>query len=186
MKRTKSMYLALLAVLLSPVAANAVPIVWTLADAVLDDGQTITGGFVYDRDTNTYSDISITNSGSTTYESTIFNQQVLRSGNWLGNKFDDGTPEIGDFTLSLNWNFDGQELTNLGGTVDLLTDSTAASVAFFFCTNADCGEGSVSGTIAARYVSGFLTTVQVPEPNTFALLAAGLFGLGFTRRRRAA
>ncbi len=39
--------------------ANAVPIKWTLIDIVFDDGGTATGSFVYDAETDTYSNIRI-------------------------------------------------------------------------------------------------------------------------------
>ena len=42
--------------------AHADPVTWTLDNAVFDDDGTATGSFVYDRDTNTYSDVSITTS----------------------------------------------------------------------------------------------------------------------------
>jgi hypothetical protein len=43
-----------------PIDAHAAPVTWTLDNVVFDDGATATGSFVYDRDTNTYSTISIT------------------------------------------------------------------------------------------------------------------------------
>jgi hypothetical protein len=41
------------------VAANAVPVVWTLDDVVFNDGGTASGSFTFDADTNTYSAITI-------------------------------------------------------------------------------------------------------------------------------
>ncbi len=177
----KKLYLlSIVSVLLTCFAApsQAAIVQWNLINAVLDDGQTLTGGFDHDRDTNTYSNISIANSGSQTFPSKVFTNQVLNSGNWLGNKFDDGSSSIGDFTLSLYWNINGQELTNAGGTVDLRTDIPA----FFFCTTADCSTGSIGGSDAVYFASGSLTTVPIPAG--VWLFGSGLLGLVSVARRK--
>ena len=50
--------LAALAALCS-VSAYADPVLWTLSDAAFTNGGTATGSFVYDADTDVYSDINI-------------------------------------------------------------------------------------------------------------------------------
>ncbi len=40
-------------------AAQAIPILWTLQDLVLDDGGTASGNFVFDADANTHISINI-------------------------------------------------------------------------------------------------------------------------------
>jgi len=50
---------------LSPVLADASPVKWHLQNVVFDDGATMTGSFLYDADTNTYSDIDVTTSPGT-------------------------------------------------------------------------------------------------------------------------
>lgn len=50
MKRTRSTYLALLAVLLSPLGVSADPVVWHLQNVTFEDGGIATGSFTYDAD----------------------------------------------------------------------------------------------------------------------------------------
>jgi hypothetical protein len=52
--------LALFVAALSAQSASANPILWNLVGVTFDDGGTASGSFVYDADTNTYSNISIT------------------------------------------------------------------------------------------------------------------------------
>ncbi len=61
--------LALLAV---SVPVSAVPLVWTLNNVTTLDGQSLTGSFTYDRDTQTFSSISIANSGTLANPSTTW------------------------------------------------------------------------------------------------------------------
>lgn len=44
-------------------SVSAAPLTWTLDNVVFDDGGTVTGSFVYDADTNTYSGISLQTAG---------------------------------------------------------------------------------------------------------------------------
>lgn len=44
-------------------SASAAPLTWTLDNVVFDDGGTVTGSFIYDADTNTYSGISLQTAG---------------------------------------------------------------------------------------------------------------------------
>ena len=47
--------------------SRAAPLEWTLLDATFDDGGVAFGSFVFDADTNTYSDISITTTAGTSH-----------------------------------------------------------------------------------------------------------------------
>lgn len=44
--------------------AAAVPLVWTLQEVTLTDGQTLSGSFTYDYATGTFSAIAVRNSGT--------------------------------------------------------------------------------------------------------------------------
>ncbi|TGD73622.1 hypothetical protein E4634_11430 [Mangrovimicrobium sediminis] len=61
MKNPSSFALALLTAMLS-VAAEAAPVKWYLQDVTFEDGARVEGSFVFDADTNTYSDIDVTTS----------------------------------------------------------------------------------------------------------------------------
>lgn len=146
---------------------NADAVHWTLDGVILSDGQLLTGSFDYDRDINQYSNISVTNSGTATWESTSFTQMSGNSGNQVSVAFHDGTPAINDILLLLSWNINGQELTNAGGSVSLKQDS----VLFFRCSVEDCSNGSTSLSRHVYVTAGQLTTVPIPA-------AAWLFGSG--------
>jgi hypothetical protein len=50
---------------ISPVLADASPVRWHLQGVVFEDGATVTGSFLYDADTNRYSDIDVRTSPGT-------------------------------------------------------------------------------------------------------------------------
>lgn len=154
-------------------SANAAVLTWTLEDVLLDDGQTLTGSFDYDRDTNSTSNVSIFNSGSTTFEATEFVQSLeVTACSFTGCNFHDGTPEIGDLRLSLFWGINGQELTNSGG--NLILSSTPFPV-FTFCAFADCSAGVVGPPDIVRIVNGSISAVPIPA--AFWLFGSGLIGV---------
>lgn len=56
-------------------AANAVPIQWTVSDTTFDDGGTVSGSFVYDADTNIYSNIRLKTTSGTVGTAAEFGTQ---------------------------------------------------------------------------------------------------------------
>lgn len=53
-------------------AAHAVPVQWTLDNVAFDDGGTASGSFVYDADTQTYSNIQVSTTSGTSLGSATF------------------------------------------------------------------------------------------------------------------
>ena len=92
------------------------------------------------------------------------------------------TPASGDWSL---WTviFDvGAGNANLGNTLGFslsTNDATLSNLAFD-------GVGSLSSTGGTGFLVSYTPATSVPEPATLGLFGAGLIGLGFMRRRRAA
>jgi hypothetical protein len=53
------------ALFMSMSTAGAMPVTWDLEDVVFQNGETATGSFVYDADTNTFSNIDIVTPNAT-------------------------------------------------------------------------------------------------------------------------
>ena len=162
-------------------AAGASPIQWTLADVLFEDGGTASGSFVYDADTDVFSDILVTTTAGAFAPGAVYTSlvvggagdAVLTSGS--GNLTGAAALQLVFYT----------PLTNAGGLVPL--------VDLFFlqfssyegsCVNASCStldfarlmvDGGVIGTPAA----------VVPVPAAAWLLGSALAGLGMLRRRAA-
>jgi len=159
MTRTKSMYLALVAVLLSPMAANAdfieIDVVPTSA------GFSMTGGFDYDANTSTYSNMIISLTG------------IFGPFNFVDEKCE--TCPLGGSSVGL-----------IDPTVSLyfLTDFSVTWGGGRLRANFDGGSMSLSeenGRFDGNYS---FVVASVPEPGTLALFGIGLLGMGLSRRRK--
>jgi hypothetical protein len=142
-----------------PIDAHAAPVTWTLDNVVFDDGATATGSFVYDRDTNTYSAISITTDPQ--YEGCnadyiVENADPPNLPNRLLS-YDRPVSEDMSDACSLGLWFVFPALTNDGGVVDLyvlegpMNGSREQACGDPSCSNAsylrDIVSGSVIGTV---------------------------------------
>ena len=180
MKKTKSTYLALLAVLLSPMAANADPVTVTydfeafdfdlgLFDSTPAPMDPVTGSFSFTYD-----------SAGSILDGTLTGIDLLIMSH-LYDVADVGLDISGPETFFL-----GGLITGLNGTGPFTNDF----VLFLDFTDGELSYGSFLYRVDSLF-DGWLTEnvvaaehVSVPEPGTLALLGIGLLGMGLTRRRK--
>jgi len=188
MTKTKSTFLALVAVLLAPMAANAIPIVYEV-NRIVGDG-TVVGFIETDGILGTIGAANILDFSLTVTSLDLHG----------------GSPQTIDFATSFI-GIDGAGLS--ASLTDLFYDFSVSISSFFFQSNlgglpfyglgsqdvcGGCGGGEFigwsigqDGPAEFNPLSGivsFANTVSVPEPGTLALLGIGLAGLGLSRRRR--
>ncbi|WP_282605550.1 hypothetical protein [Pelagibius sp. Alg239-R121] len=164
---------------LAPAPASAVPLLWTLDNVTFNGGGTATGSFLFDADTASYSNISVTTAGGGSLDAGF---DILGGGSAAGANFlnsADG-PDFSDSpTLRLVFL---DLLTNAGGVVGLQLNDFSSGAAG--CFNADCTI-LLSG-IANQFASGSVigeAVAQVSEPGTLMLFAVPLLAFALARRR---
>lgn len=162
-----------LALLITSSAAFAAPVEWTLNNVTFDDGNTLTGSFVYDPDTGIYSDVLMHASdlGQVGYSDTSLPPFVVN--NWVTSVSstelyaETWHDPLGTFQLTLLFE---SALGNSGGTVNILSTSNE-----FYPVQYDNQRFVVSGTVSA-----------VPIPAAAWLMGSALLSIGFARRQRTA
>lgn len=167
--------------LLVAAQSQAVTVSWQLDNVVLSDGQTVTGGFDYGADTNSYSNISIVNSGTGGMASQVFSSSDPARCYPSECRFD--TEPQGSIYMLLRLN---GEMTNLGGTITLsrylLEDNPSfGTLPLLWNTGSNVGiNGSapLSGSIIGTVVPS-----SVPVPAAAWLFGSALLGLAGVRRR---
>jgi hypothetical protein len=118
------------------IASQAAPIKWTLNDFVLHDGGFISGSFVFDEDTLTFSQISISNTAGTVGTAGALNELCSEpkcppSGFGIL-AFADAPPAEDMRGIKLLIMLTPEGLTNAGGTIPVTSGSTGT------CNSADC------------------------------------------------
>lgn len=153
----------------------AIPIKWEL-DINLSDGGTVSGSYVYDADSNIFSDISVSAVGGPFPAASSSLTSVLTA--YSNSSTLDLVPAIADLTgvqdvyIGL-----ASAMTNVGGVIDI------SFVETYTCDDSTCDTFTL--LYSATSFSGTATATSVPEPATLGLLGLGLIGLGLTRRKRA-
>jgi len=169
MKRTRSTFLALLAVLLAPMAANA-DLVQITAES---DASGILGWFIVDEDvlasTPDYC------CGWPGLVASDFNDYFFDDP--LGDAILDPTNVDGDTGYTLFDQVAGV-WTVVGGAGDSLTDTDLGNAVYI------AGDSYLSFSGDNYYSDVTWTTTAVPEPGTLALFGIGLLGMGAARRRK--
>ena len=192
MTRIKSIFLASLAVLLSPMAANAVLIELTYDDlgdqTIGTDNIVGTGTFSFDGSAivGFYALSSLTNMAfSASFDSgeTFNTSDIMTDLDFTGIFiYDAGSGRFGLL-------FTGNGGRSGGGSLDLQNDlgqilthepSSAINDPIGCCG----GDGMVNLYAMGEYFGDYQGLTAVPEPGTLALLGIGLFGMGLARRKK--
>lgn len=160
-------------VLLGALPVFSAPITWGVSGTFVDGG-TLSGSFIFDATTVTYSAISVSVTAGSGYSSATFTflnpafpntdkhlEFALSAGNLTG------LPYL--FLNTVN------AMTDAGGTIALSTIPPN----LIFSAQVTCSDATCAGYTNARQLSsGSVTTVpEVPEPATLSLLLLG--GLAF-------
>lgn len=172
-------------------SASAIPVTWTLDSVSFSNGDAVSGSFVYDANTNTYSDISIVSNfyGPVTYTGENPLYYDVGGGDPYGPDIDDPLTDFSDtgMTLAAGYTFFGgtyqkeltlafgTALTNAGGTVALVP--AVSNERLYVDVVQDYAE-------SRTLVSGVITAVPIPA--AVWLFGSALAGLGWFRRRQAA
>ena len=177
-----------LSILLAAGQSVAAPVTWSLNDVSFDDGASLTGTFIYDADTNVFSDISILsqggqgNSGSTAgwdnnvvFASDELGFELLSANSDEINIEQFFTCGFGGCLRALSLTFKSS-LTNAGGLVSLGSGSIEQLKPFGFEDYVDF----------RNIVSGSVSATVVPIPAAVWLFGSALAGLGIARRRKLA
>ena len=162
MPTTRNSYLALLAILLLPVSANAA-FIEIKVEPTAGAWFTMTGGFEFDALSETYSNLTVNITGDIgpfSFSDTACEQCPL-SGSSVG---------LIDPTLSLNYFLTDFTVTWGGGALTAIFRGNSFQL--------DEPNGRLDGTYSIQ------AATSVPEPGTLALLGIGLAGIGLVRRRR--
>jgi hypothetical protein len=154
-------------------SAQAIPVVWTLADAVFDDGGIATGSFTYGADTEIYSDINIVTTAGNQQPIPLYpgasygdlNTNTIPGGHIL--IYETGT--VTDYGLALYWQ---GGLSNAGGNIALEIGNTSGHSYEIYLSEFK-QRFLTSGTISA-----------IPIPGAVWLFGSALAGLGWLQRRK--
>ena len=186
-------------------ASHAAPITWQLTGVTFASGEvagaapfdgTATGSFTYDADTNVYSNVNITTTGSgywgtdncgnsalcgTYIRATDLYSTLSATSLQATPTASDPANAIGYYGISMQ--FAGVGLTNAGGTVDLFT--TGGTDGEGICATAACDPTGAGAVSAFRGFSGGSVSA-VPIPAAAWLFGSAILGLfGIARRKRA-
>ncbi len=111
----------------------------------------------------------------------MFSDVVYVSGSWLGINATVTNPLLG--ALQFN-DYKPSNTGWLSGSIN--TSSAIGTLHDLAFTASNFGVSGNSATVTIRNIAIDGRVIGVPEPETLSLLGAGLLGLGFLRRKRAA
>lgn len=165
----------LAALCLSATSAAAIPVGWSFNHA--NTSGAINGSFIYDADTNVFSNVGMTVTpagGSGIAVNNYYPQSVDPTTAIF---WSTPTPTIGGVTVSLNT---GTTFTNAGGSV-------SSVISAHFCTSLGGFSGCLNSnviTLGAVSFTSFTPPAAVPLPAAGWLLLSGFAALGWGASRR--
>lgn len=150
--------------------ANAAIVTWSFDNVYFDRAgfasQILTGTLSFDADTNTFTDSTLVRKATNLPPETSFTILLGNTSNANSLLFSDGQFPSGSLTFLT-------PLTNNGGAVFLSSGNFTSS------------GSNVWSLRAEQSITGIPTTSAVPEPETYAMMLAGLSLAGFAARRKA-
>ncbi len=152
--------------------AKAIPVTWTLQDWTFNDGGSASGSFVYDADTNVFSDMFIATTNGSARTGAIYGS-VINGGDTAIS----AVPFAGFPSLLSSPNLMvmfAEQLTNAGGLVNVFMGQEAT------CNNAACT--NVTGPL--RFLEEGAAVSAVPIPAALPLFLTGLVALVAVSRRK--
>ncbi len=158
--------------------ASAIPVTWTLSGMTFDDGGTASGYFIYDADTDTLSDSSISVAGGNTgaFPPTTYQGPGSPLGGDSSNGFYFWAPgQVGDRYMNIKHT----GLTDAGGTVALALGNQS-----WECTNCTIIRyvtgGNVIGTLTPNFTSASAATFTAGVSGSFTVTTVGATGVTST------
>ena len=194
--------LALVGLSILTLSANAAPVTWVLNDVTFASAEvmgpgpydgTASGSFTYDADTNIYSNVNITTTGSGVWgtdncgdsdlcgayiRATNLYAPLTATSLQITPTSSDPLDSTGYYGISLQFE---SALTNAGGTVQLYTAGGTDGEGV--CKYSDCLPEGAAGVTAFRGFSGGSVS-SIPIPAAAWLFGSALIGLAGIKRKK--
>jgi len=177
----KHKFLVATAALLMASAVQAVPVHWTLQDFIFTDGGTAVGSFIWDLETNTYSDIDITTTPGSAYDGDVYRQPATVD-----------PPTMGGILVFETDNFPAQAGETILGIVAPFDQQGGIIEQGIFGGENLCPDEPVCGGANSQVVRSFdpragatLIGEVIPIPAAAWLFGSALGLLGWLKRRTA-
>ena len=164
---------------------SAGPLTWQFTNIVFDDGTLVTGSFVFDADTTTFSGLNMTTSGGSSVPATsswVFNINGLpnteqNSGGYTGFEAVDASSgdETGAHLIAL-FSLLGPIMTDAGGTITLSIFDAGT------CLGTRCLDINLDLPHSTSGQGEFTSETSTPEPSTLILGGSALILAGLRRK----
>jgi hypothetical protein len=154
--------------------ASAIPVTWTLSGVLFGDGGGVTGSFVYDATTNTFSSVNIISTSGSLPGGTTGGTYITAAASSNSNVASFLTATTGDLTGTprLSLTFPTVDLlSNSPRTISIVSDAPSEGR----CSNATCTNlVGPERQITIGFVIGVVAPPAVPAPSTLPLVVGGL------------